>query len=141
MSIEGIQEEKRRRIWGWLRRIPLEDVPDPSVEPTTPADRRSGLEAAKEHGLMALDDPLPLLQPLPPPLPCGCVGFNDMEPWGKWGDEPACTPLLSLRRFLEDNHMSVWSEHGESPDGWVNVGCADCRRTYEVTLQAPWETE
>jgi len=63
------------------------------------------------------------------------------EEWGYYGDKPPCEHLLALRKFLEDNDMGVYSEHGEGPMGWVNVHCEKCGRGYEVTLDDPWEVE
>jgi len=59
--------------------------------------------------------------------------------WGQYGKEPPCEHLLELRKFLEENEIDVWSEHGEMPMGWVNVHCEKCKRTYEVTLLKPFE--
>ena len=74
--------------------------------------------------------------------------FDDVDPgdgmkpdWGNWGGEPPCEHLLSLRNYLEDTGLSVYSEHGESPNGWVNVHCPKCHRTYGVTLQEPFHTD
>ena len=55
--------------------------------------------------------------------------------WGMWGEQPPCEHLTALREFLEQHKLTVWSEHGEEPHGWVNVGCDVCRRTYETTLR------
>jgi len=57
--------------------------------------------------------------------------------WGMWGSEEPCKHLKKLREFLEKNDMTVWSQHGQ-PNGWVNVHCTDCSRTYETVLQEPW---
>lgn len=57
------------------------------------------------------------------------------ESWGKYGSESPCEHLIALRNLLESTGMTVWSEHGESPSGWVNVSCESCRRTYETTLR------
>lgn len=54
--------------------------------------------------------------------------------WGLYGSAPACEHLITLLRFLMDQEMDVWSEHGEEPSGWVNVNCHRCNRTYETTL-------
>lgn len=61
--------------------------------------------------------------------------------WGHYGRNPPCEHLLALRAFLVANGLAVWAEHSEGPNGWVNVGCDACQRTYEVTLRAPWATE
>lgn len=54
--------------------------------------------------------------------------------WGRFGDEAPCEHLLALRDFLEAQGLGVWSEHGEEPQGWVNVSCEACRRTYQTVL-------
>jgi len=59
--------------------------------------------------------------------------------WGYYNNDPPCEHLLALRKFLEEKDMEVWSEHGTGPHGWVNVHCAACKKTYETTLQTPWE--
>lgn len=46
-----------------------------------------------------------------------------------------CRHILDLRAYLESNGLSVWSEHGEQPSGWVNVHCEKCHRTEEITLR------
>ena len=58
--------------------------------------------------------------------------------WGYWRKEPPCEHLLALRAFLETNEMTVRSEHGEEPHGWVNVHCEKCHRTYGTVLRPPW---
>jgi len=60
--------------------------------------------------------------------------------WGQFGVEQPCAHLLALRQFLTDSNMYVYGEFTEAPDGWVNVHCGECRRTYEVTLRPPWKT-
>jgi len=60
--------------------------------------------------------------------------MSTQEVWGKYGDEPPCEHLLSLREFLVASGLCVYSEHGE-PDHWVNVHCAKCHRTYEVSFR------
>lgn len=62
-----------------------------------------------------------------------------MSHWGHYGKEPPCEHLLALRKHLESSGLRIWSEHGISPFGWVNVSCPHCHRTYEVTLREPWE--
>jgi len=59
--------------------------------------------------------------------------------WGQWGDESACEHLLALREYLLANELSVSGEGTQNPRGWVNVHCARCNRTYEVTLQKPFK--
>lgn len=61
------------------------------------------------------------------------------EPWGMYGDKPPCEHLLALRKYLTEAKLSVYGEGTDEPEGWVNVCCAKCRRTYEVTLQKPWK--
>ena len=61
--------------------------------------------------------------------------------WGYYGDEPPCEHLLALRRFLEENEMTIWSEHGTNPFGWVNIHCSKCGRTYETVLDEPWSDD
>jgi hypothetical protein len=46
-----------------------------------------------------------------------------------------CPHIQELRAYLESAGLSVWSEHGESPSGWVNVHCEKCHRTEEITLR------
>jgi hypothetical protein len=43
-----------------------------------------------------------------------------------------CEHIAALRKFLREQGLDLWSEHGEG--GWVNVRCESCRRTYEVVL-------
>lgn len=57
------------------------------------------------------------------------------DSWGRYGSEPPCEHLIELREFLENNQITVWSEHGEEPAGWVNLHCTRCGRTYETTLR------
>ena len=38
----------------------------------------------------------------------------------EYGDP--CEEIKALRRYLEEHHLAIWSEHGE-PFPWVNVGC------------------
>lgn len=65
-----------------------------------------------------------------------------MKGWGYYNrNTPPCEHLVALREFLVRNRMSVWSEHGEGPWGWVNIHCGQCNRTYETVLQAPWYPE
>ncbi|KKN32420.1 hypothetical protein LCGC14_0814080 [marine sediment metagenome] len=68
-----------------------------------------------------------------------------MKGWGRYNrTTPACDHLISLREFLVRNRMSVYSEHGEEPDGWINwinIHCKQCHRVYEEVLQAPWYGE
>ena len=59
--------------------------------------------------------------------------------WGSFGSEPPCSHLLELREFLETNELNIYSEMSESPYGWVSVHCAECHKTYEVTLEKPFE--
>lgn len=40
----------------------------------------------------------------------------------------------SDRSPLASMDVSIWSEHGES-DGWVNVHCKTCSRTFETNLE------
>lgn len=47
-----------------------------------------------------------------------------------------CEHVLALIAHLKTMGLAVWSEHGE-PDGWVNVACGSCHRTFEVVL-AKW---
>lgn len=54
--------------------------------------------------------------------------------WGRFGDEPPCSHLVALLDYLRVNRLDIWSEHGSQPDGWVNVHCESCHRTYETTL-------
>lgn len=61
--------------------------------------------------------------------------------WGHYADELPCKHLLDLRRFLEENQMSIWAEHSEGPQGWVNVRCEQCNRTHEITLREPFEVD
>lgn len=61
-----------------------------------------------------------------------------MSGWGCWGDAPPCVHLMALRAVIEQHGLSVYSELGTDPAGWVNVHCPACSRTYEVTLQEPW---
>jgi hypothetical protein len=58
----------------------------------------------------------------------------DEPGWGVWGREEPCKHLLALRDFMKAQGLDAWSEHGTDPDGWVNVGCEKCGRTYEVVL-------
>lgn len=58
-----------------------------------------------------------------------------MDNWGRYGDEPPCEHLRALREYLLSAGLRVWSEHGRTPWGWVNVSCESCCRTYETTLR------
>lgn len=49
--------------------------------------------------------------------------------------DDCCEHVRELRAELERRGIRIWSEHGE-PDGWVNIGCATCHRTYELSLIA-----
>lgn len=57
-----------------------------------------------------------------------------VKEWGNYGNEPPCEHLIELLGHLYRTGMDIWSEHGESPSGWVNVKCKKCGRTYETTL-------
>lgn len=46
-----------------------------------------------------------------------------------------CKHIHELRMYLEAAGLSVWSEHGEQPWGWVNVHCEKCGRTEQITLR------
>ncbi len=59
--------------------------------------------------------------------------------WGMYGDKPPCTHLLQLRDAIRKLGIEIWSERGEDPQGWVNVWCGECHRTYQTTLRPPWE--
>lgn len=37
-----------------------------------------------------------------------------------------CPHVVALRVYLRDQQISVWSECGEEPNGWVNVKCRQC---------------
>ena len=65
------------------------------------------------------------------------------EGWGEYNGKRPCIHLRRLREYLVENKLSIMSEHGIQPDGWVNVHCAKCRpgKTYEVTLTDPFHTE
>lgn len=64
---------------------------------------------------------------------------SQMKGWGEFNGESPCPCLTGLRKYIEDNNLSVYSEHGEEPSGWVNVHCPNHWRTYEVTLKPPFE--
>lgn len=66
------------------------------------------------------------------------IEASKLGKWGKYNGELPCLHLVALRRFLEATRLSIWSERGENPEGWVNVHCDQCDRTYEVTLAPPW---
>lgn len=59
--------------------------------------------------------------------------WDDPE-WGDYGESGPCKHLLALRDFMKENWLDIWSEHGVEPDGWVNIGCGQCCRTYEAVL-------
>ena len=63
---------------------------------------------------------------------------SDLRDWGTYGDEPPCVHLRQLRALLEASGLSIYSEHGVEPQGWVNVHCPHCGRTYETTLNHDW---
>lgn len=75
-----------------------------------------------------------------PPL-AAWVAELHAKGWGRYGGEPPCTHLIMLVKRMRELGVAIWSEHGVQPDGWVNVSCEQCCRTYEVTLREPWETE
>ena len=56
-----------------------------------------------------------------------------------WGDmkciDEGCEHVRMLRAYLKAEKLSVYSEHGENPQGWVNASCERCRGTYETLLQ------
>ena len=43
-----------------------------------------------------------------------------------------CDHIVSLRKFLADNRIMIYSEDTE--DGWVNVNCGQCKVVYETVL-------
>lgn len=43
-----------------------------------------------------------------------------------------CPHVVALRAYLRDHQISVWSECGEEPNGWVKVHCHQCS---EPTVQ------
>ena len=45
-----------------------------------------------------------------------------------------CEHVQALRAWLRKHGISIRSEHGEEPDGWVNVTCSTCATTQEITL-------
>jgi len=61
------------------------------------------------------------------------------DEWGFWGNEPPCEHMLALREFLIANWMDIWGEFTD--DGFVNVSCERCSRTYETTLRFGEEDE
>jgi len=65
----------------------------------------------------------------------------DYGDWGFFGFEPPCEHLVALRQFLESSGLGIWGEDSLHPDGWVNVLCSHCHRTYEVTLREPFDPE
>lgn len=64
---------------------------------------------------------------------CDAETWDDPT-WGRWGEKKPCRHLLGLRKYMRANGLSAWSEHGESPDGWLNIACEKCSRTYEAVL-------
>ena len=56
----------------------------------------------------------------------------DEKGWGKYGEEEPCKHMLALRVLLVQSKMTIYAEDS---DGWVNVTCFVCGRTYETLLQ------
>lgn len=46
-----------------------------------------------------------------------------------------CEHVEALRVEMRTRRITIWSEHGEQPHGWVNVHCDLCKRTYEITMR------
>lgn len=46
-----------------------------------------------------------------------------------------CAHVEMLRTEMQRLGVTIWSEHGEQPAGWVNVHCRDCQLTFEVTMR------
>jgi hypothetical protein len=46
-----------------------------------------------------------------------------------------CEHVKKLEKFLGKESLDVYSEHGELPDGWVNVYCDRCETTFQVRLR------
>ena len=51
-----------------------------------------------------------------------------------------CEHVAALRSDMRARGITIWSEHGECPQGWVNVHCEACHRTFEVTMRPTYGT-
>ena len=51
------------------------------------------------------------------------------------GKEVPCQHLLALEACLDENQLEIFGEWTQSPDGWVNVHCKQCRQYYRVDLR------
>lgn len=56
--------------------------------------------------------------------------------WGYWGIEPPCEHIRKLRGYLRANGLGIWGE--DTTDGWVNLSCETCGKTYGLTLKEPF---
>ena len=45
-----------------------------------------------------------------------------------------CEHILELARIAKEMGISIWSEHGEQPAGWVNIFCEKCKGTCETAV-------
>ena len=45
-----------------------------------------------------------------------------------------CIHILEVRDYCKRLGITIWSEHGEDPAGWVNIYCQTCHRTLESAL-------
>lgn len=45
-----------------------------------------------------------------------------------------CIHYANLLKFLKDNNLDIYSEQGESPQGWVNIHCRECGIIYQESL-------
>jgi len=51
-----------------------------------------------------------------------------------------CEHVKALHAYLREWQLDIYSEHGEEPQGWVNVHCRRCKKTFEISirLQEPY---
>lgn len=61
-------------------------------------------------------------------------GMSESDRWGYSGDDPPCKHLLALRALLAEQKITIYSEHGEQPAGWVNIYCKQCGLIREDVL-------
>lgn len=45
-----------------------------------------------------------------------------------------CQHIIELSRIAREMGLSIWSEQGEEPAGWVNIHCRDCDGTCETDI-------
>lgn len=62
------------------------------------------------------------------------VALPEVSAQGGAVSDDRCEHVRELEALMRQMRLDVYSEHGEEPDGWVNVHCRRCHRTYEIRL-------